>query len=51
VAPAAEEVAAPGEEKPTEPELVGKKEKAEAEAEAEPEAKLEAKPKTEAKTK
>jgi large subunit ribosomal protein L25 len=53
VAPAAEEVAAPVEEKPAEPELVGKKEKAEAEAEAETEAKpkAEAKPKTEAKTK
>jgi len=51
VAPAAEEVAAPVEEKPTEPELVGKKEKAEAEAEAEVESKPEAKPKTEAKTK
>jgi large subunit ribosomal protein L25 len=49
VAPAAEEVAAPVEEKPAEPEVVGKKEKAEAEAEAEGEA--EAKPKTEAKTK
>ena len=49
VAPAAEEVAAPVEEKPAEPEVVGKKEKAEAEAEAEGEA--EAKPKAEAKTK
>jgi large subunit ribosomal protein L25 len=35
VAPAAEEVAAPVEEKPAEPEVVGKKEKVEAEAEAE----------------
>jgi len=43
VAPAAEEVAAPVEEKPAEPEVVGKKEKVEAEAEA--------KPKAEAKTK
>ncbi len=41
VAPAAEEAAAPVEEKPAEPEVVGKKEKAEAEA----------KPKAEAKTK
>jgi large subunit ribosomal protein L25 len=49
VAPAAEEVAAPVEEKPAEPEVVGKKEKAEAEAAAEGEA--EAKPKAEAKTK
>jgi large subunit ribosomal protein L25 len=47
VAPAAEEVAAPVEEKPAEPEVVGKKEKVEAEAEAE----AEAKPKAEAKTK
>ena len=55
VAPAAEEVAAPVEEKPAEPEVVGKKEKAEAEPEAEGEgeakAKAEAKPKTEAKPK
>jgi len=49
VAPAAEEVAAPVEEKPAEPEVVGKKEKAEAETEAEAEA--EAKPKGEAKPK
>jgi len=49
VAPAAEEVAAPVEEKAAEPEVVGKKEKAEAEAAAEGEA--EAKPKAEAKTK
>jgi large subunit ribosomal protein L25 len=49
VAPAAEEVAVPVEEKPAEPEVVGKKEKAEAEAAAEGEA--EAKPKAEAKTK
>lgn len=47
VAPAAEEVAAPVEEKPAEPEVVGKKEKEKAEAEAEPEAK----PKAEGKTK
>ena len=47
VALAAEEVAAPVEEKPAEPEVVGKKEKVEAEAEAE----AEAKPKAEAKTK
>jgi len=45
VAPAAEEVAAPVEEKPAEPELVGKKEKAETEIEAE------GKPKAEVKTK
>ncbi len=55
VAPAAEEVVTPVEEKPAEPEVVGKKEKAEAEAEAEGEAegkpKAEAKPKGEAKTK
>jgi len=53
VAPEAEEVAAPAEEKPTEPELVGKKEKAEGEGEAEApaETKAEAKPKAEAKTK
>ena len=53
VAPEAEEVAAPAEEKPAEPELVGKKEKAEGEGEAEApaETKAEAKPKAEAKTK
>jgi len=51
VAPAAEEVAAPVEEKPAEPEVVGKKEKAEAEAEAEAKPKAEPKPKAEAKTK
>ncbi len=51
VAPAAEEVAAPVEEKPAEPEVVGKKEKAEAEAEAGAEAEAEAKPKSEAKPK
>ena len=45
VAPAAEEVAVPVEEKPAEPEVVGKREKPEAEAE------LEAKPKAEAKPK
>ena len=48
VAPAAEEAAAPVEEKPAEPEVVGKKEKVEAEAEAEAK---EAKPKAETKTK
>lgn len=47
VAPAAEEVVAPVEEKPAEPEVVGKKEKEEAEAKAEPEVKT----KSEAKTK
>ncbi len=50
VAPAAEEVVAPVEEKPAEPEVVGKKEKEKAEAEAEPETK-ETKTKAEAKTK
>ena len=51
VAPAAEEVAAPVEEKPAEPEVVGKREKPEAEAEPEAKTKAEAKPKAEAKTK
>ena len=46
-APAAEEVAAPVEEKPAEPEVVGRKEKEKVEAEPEPEAKA----KPEAKTK
>jgi large subunit ribosomal protein L25 len=45
--PAAEEVVAPVEEKPAEPEVVGRKEKEKVEAEAEPEAKA----KPEAKTK
>jgi large subunit ribosomal protein L25 len=49
VAPAAEEVAAPVEEKPAEPEVVGRKEKAEAELEAEGKAKAEGK--AEVKTK
>jgi large subunit ribosomal protein L25 len=54
VAPAAEEVAAPVEEKPAEPEVVGKKEKEKEEAEAEEETKPKAEakpPKAEAKTK
>ncbi len=50
VAPEAEEVVAPTEEeKPAEPEVVGKKEKEEAEAESEGKARAEAKPKAEAK--
>ena len=52
VAPAAEEVVAVvEEEKPAEPEVVGKKEKEAPEAEADAKPKAEAKPKTEAKTK